>query len=341
MKVSRSAPTGARVHQRAVTRLQQLCAAIRSRNYPNKAELARVMELDRRTIQRDLKVLREVHNAPLAFDRERNGFYFRDPKWKLSPLVLTEGELLSFFIAERMLRRLSEATEVQLVRGALARLAALLPQEVSVDLEALEQAVSFAPEPAADVSPEVLRKLTEAATQRETLWIEYFSPWNNEYTRREVNVLLVYNWIGEWYAISWDIEKQAYRDFHAARIVRMARTRRHFELPSDWHPQEYLKKGFGMFRGGKDVTVEIEFDAFQARYARERKFHETEKRMQLRDGRLRISFETTEAALEQVTRWLMQYGEHAMALRPAKLRGMMRERLQKTMKLYGLTENMR
>ena len=64
--------------------------------------------------------------------------------WRLPPIRLSKGELLSFFIAERMLRRLSDATEVKLVRGALRNLAALLPEEVHVDLAALEQAISFA-----------------------------------------------------------------------------------------------------------------------------------------------------------------------------------------------------
>ncbi|HYE71995.1 MAG TPA: WYL domain-containing protein [Blastocatellia bacterium] len=323
-----------RVQIQAHQRLRLICAEIQRRRYPNKAVLAQVIERDPRTVQRDLVELRNEFNAPLAFDRTKRGFYFTDPAWRLPPLTLTQGELLSFFIAERMLRRLSEATEVQLVRSALANLAVLLPAEVSVDLTALEQAISFAPEPVADVSPEILRRMTEAATERETLEIEYFSPYNNERTEREVNVLLVHNWIGEWYAICWDVKKRDYRDFHAGRISSIARTRRHFDPPEDWNAQNYLKKGFGMFRGGKDVTIEVEFDAFQARYARERKFHETEKQKQLKDGRLRLTFETTEAALEQVARWLMQYGEHVIALRPEKLREMMRERLQKTMKLY-------
>lgn len=334
MKTGKHPPKRQRVHHRSLIRLRRLCAEIQRRRFPNKAELAKALEMSVRTMQRDLAELRDYYQAPLKFDREKNGFYFSDPKWQLPPITLTEGELLSFFIAERMLRRLSAATEVQLVRGALANLATLLPHEVSVDLASLEQAVSFAPEPVADVSPEVLRRLTEAATHRETLYIEYFSPRNNERTEREVNVLLVHNWIGEWYAICWDLGKQAYRDFHAGRISHIARTRRHFEPPPDWDREAYLKRGFGMFRGGKDVTVEIEFDAYQARYARERKFHETEKRKQLKDGRLRITFETTEAALEQVARWLMQYGEHAQAIRPVQLKEIMREQLQRALMLY-------
>ncbi len=332
MKTDKTSPQ--RVHLYAYNHLSKLCVEIQRGRYPTKADLARIVHRSTRAVQNYIRALRDDWQAPLEFDIKKNGFYFTDPAWRLPSIRLSQGELLSFFIAERMLRRLSDATEVKLVRGALRNLAALLPEEVHVDLAALEQAISFAAEPVADVSPDTLRRLTEAATSRETLRIEYFSPRNNERTEREVNVLLVHNWIGEWYAICWDIGKQDYRDFHAGRVISLARTRRHFEPPPDWNPKSYLKRGFGMFRGGKDVTVEVEFDAHQALYARERKFHETEKREQLKDGRLRIKFETTEAALEQVARWLSQYGEQALALRPPQLREMMRERLQKTLKLY-------
>jgi predicted DNA-binding transcriptional regulator YafY len=331
----RTPETRSRINPRDYQRLMKLCVEIQRGHYPNKAKLAAVIECSQRTVQRELTRLRDEFEAPLAFHREHNGFYFTDPEYELPKLQLTEGELIAFFAAERILRRLGNATaEVKLSRRALSKLAAFLPDEVKVDVGALEAAITFAPEPTADVSPDILRQLTAAATHRETLEIEYFSPYKNERSFRQINVLLVHNWMGEWYAISWDIEKQAYRDFHAGRIANLARTRRTFAPPPDWNPQEYLKKGFGMFRGGNGVTVEVEFDAFQARYARERQFHETEKRKELKDGRLRLTFETTEAALEQVARWLLQYGEHVVAKRPEKLRTMLRERLEKTLQLY-------
>jgi predicted DNA-binding transcriptional regulator YafY len=89
-----------------------------------------------------------------------------------------------------------------------------------------------------------------------------------------------------------------------------------------------------MFRGGQDVAVEVEFDAEQARYARERTFHPTQQCQELPDDRLRLTFETTEAALEQVARWLMQYGPQARALRPPALCDLLRERLRQAAMLY-------
>jgi predicted DNA-binding transcriptional regulator YafY len=285
-------------------------------------------------VQNDLRALENDFAAPLEFDHVRNGFYFTDPAWQLPAIALTEGELISFFAAERMLRRLGATSDVHLARSALRRLAALLPQEVVVDLGALEEAISFAPEPALDASPEVLRRLASAAMHRQTLHIHYFSQYRAEQSERDVDVLLLHNALGEWYAICYDHNRQAIRDFHAGRILRLSDTRRTFAPPADWDAQAYLQRGFGMFRGGPDVVVEVEFDPDQARYARERTFHPTQQRQELPDGGLRLTFETAEAALEQVARWLMQYGAHAKALHPPSLRALVREQLRRMAALY-------
>jgi hypothetical protein len=65
-----------------------------------------------------------------------------------------------------------------------------------------------------------------------------------------------------------------------------------------------------MFRGSKPVTVEVEFDEYQAPYARERSYHPTQKKTELKGGGSRLKFQTTEEALEQVCRWVMSYGNH-------------------------------
>ncbi len=325
-----------RIHLEAYFRLQKLTAEIQRGHFPNKNDLAQVIERTTRTVGRDLRALVDDFDAPLAFDRARNGFYFTDPEWRLKAIQLTEGELVSFFAAERILRRLGAATaEVRLARDAMRRLAALLPSEVQIDLGALEEAISFAPEPGLDVAPTILRKLADAAVHRHTLEVRYHSQRRNALTERHLDVLLLHNHLGEWYAVCHDHQSGEIRDFHAGRIQHIANTRRVFTPPAGWDADEYLRRGFGMFRGGQPVEVEIEFDAYQARYIRERSYHPTQKTSPLPGGRLCLTLTTTEAALEQVARWLMQYGEHAVAVRPAQLRELLRERLTHAAALYA------
>lgn len=328
---------GARVHVHAYERLSRLVVEIQKDRCPGISTLARIVERTPRTVQRDLEALRYRFEAPLVFDHSRRGYRFTDPAWRFPEVKLTEGELIAFFAAERILRRLGATSEAQLTRQALKKLAALLPDEVVIDVSALADAISFAPDPALQASPEVLRKLASAAAHRRRLHIRYHSQNRGEDTERDVDVLLLHNQLGEWYAVCYDHLRGETRDFHAGRIVSLRETGGTFEPPKDWDPDEYLKRGFGMFRGGSSVKVEVEFDSHQARYARERHFHPTEKRKEMKDGCLRITFETTEAALEQVARWLLSYGEHAEALAPEQLRKMIVEHLRRMTLLYEMT----
>src|SRR5947209_6240371 len=202
-----------RVHLHAYERLRRLCAEIQRGRYPTKAALAALVERSARTVQNDLRALVNDFDAPLEFDPVKNGWYFTDPAWRLPSIAMTEGELISFFATERMLHRLGAASEVERARSAVRNLASLLPQEVVVDLGALEEAISFAPEPVLDVSLEVLRKLATAARHRQTLHIHYYSQYRAEYTERDVDVLILHNALGEWYAICYDHYRKAVRDF--------------------------------------------------------------------------------------------------------------------------------
>jgi len=225
-------PKPDRVHLHAYEHMRVICAEIQRGRYPNKKRLARIIERHPRTVQRYLEALKDRFDAPLEFDRAKNGFYFSDPKWDLPQIILTQGELISFFAAERILKRLGASTaEARLARDAVRSLAALLPAEVIVDLGALEDAISFAPEPVLDASPEILRKLASAAASRQTLFIRYYSQHRAEHTERDVDVLLLHNHLGEWYAVCYDHSSEEVRDFHAGRITYLANTRRQFTPP--------------------------------------------------------------------------------------------------------------
>jgi hypothetical protein len=114
---NKTAPTrgSRRGHLYAYELLRRLCAEIQRGRYPTKAALAALLERSPRTIQNYLRALVNDFDAPLAFDRVKNGFYFTDPAWRIASIALTEGELIGFFATERMLRHLGgSATQVML-----------------------------------------------------------------------------------------------------------------------------------------------------------------------------------------------------------------------------------
>src|SRR2546423_4665506 len=221
-----------RVHTRAVARLKLIHEEISAGRYPTVRSLAKLLERSERTVKRDLSVLRDQLNAPLVFDRAHGGFRYREPGWILPPYNFDEGELLAFFTAEHALRATGHAPEAILLRAALAKLAAFLPPEVSINLATLGEALTFQQLPHVTVRPETLHTLARAAAERRTISFGYHSQHRNQKTQREADVLLLHNFAGDWYAIAFDHLRRTVRDFHAGRMTRLTLDRKSTRLNS-------------------------------------------------------------------------------------------------------------
>jgi predicted DNA-binding transcriptional regulator YafY len=327
--------SGERVYYGALRRVKCIHSKIGSGSFPGIAALAKELEVTPRTVKRDLDIMRNDLNAPIKYDREKRGFQYTDPGWALPLSRLTEGEMLAFFIAENALRFIGHKPEAQKLKQALAKIASQLPAEVSISLATLGESVSFQNRDFVQVDLQVLDKLALAAISQTTIEFDYYSPYNRQHSHRKADVHLLHNFAGDWYAVSFDHERQDFRDFHAARMSNLAKTGKGFELQKGWDADDYLARGFSMMRGGRMTTVVIHFDDYQAQWIRERNFfHPEEKREELPDGSLRLSFKIGENGLEAVARFCLQYAGRCRAEKPKKLRALVKEKLRKGLDLH-------
>jgi len=321
-----------RVHVRALARLQQLHEAISSGRCPSIQDLAVSTGRTSRTIKRDVKALRGDFKAPLVYDRQRKGFRYAELGWQLPPARFSEGELLAFFTAHHVLHALAQKPEATLLQNALAKLATFLPEQVTFNPNMIRGALTFEATPHVMVEPYLLQTLTRAALEQRTLSVQYYSQHRNELTERKIDVLHLHNFTGDWYAIAFDHRSQEVRDFHVGRIRHVQETEAFFTPPPDWSADAHLRRGFSMMRGGRLTTVSLVFDAYQARWMRERQtFHVDEQREDLPDGGLRLSFPVGRNGLEAVARFCLTYAGHCRAEKPVALRKLIRERLQQAM----------
>ena len=136
--------------------------------------------------------------------------------------------------------------------------------------------------------------------------MKYYTAQSGEVKWRTVNPLHLRNHLGDWYLIAWDHGRNKPLDFHCGRIRELEINEEEFSLPEGFELESYLASGFGMIRGQEPIEVEIIFDEYQSRWMRERgKFHPTEEREELPDGRLSMRMKVT--ALDGVKRFVMQY----------------------------------
>jgi len=328
-------PSNSRVYLSALRRLHKIDRELAQNIYPNAGQLAVLLGVRTRTVKRDIAFMRDNFNAPISYSRRRGGYYYTIQGWCLPLTRLSEGELLAFFIAENALRLTGHTPEALQLKTALAKLASLLPDIVSVNLMCLGESLSFQNLPFLSANAEYLQRLAKSAISQETVEFDYYSPHSRQESHRRADVLLLHNFAGDWYAISFDHKSRDFRDFHVGRIKNLRETGNYFVPPEDWKPDEYLRRGFFMMRGGRLVTVEIHFDSYQAQWIRERQFfHPDEQREELPDGSLRLSFKIGEKGLEAVARFCLTYAGNCRVEKPTKLKELVREKLQKGMDLH-------
>lgn len=324
-----------RVYLRALVRLAVIQQEIASGRFPNARQLAEILEVNERTVKRDLEVLRDELGAPLKYERQKKGYRFTIEGWSLPLQKITEGELLSFFIAENALRLTGHTPEALQLKTSLAKIAALLPEEVSINLATLGENIRFQNLPFVSIEPKILRDLAVAAISQQSVEFDYYSPHNQKGTHRTADIHLLHNFAGDWYAVSFDHGAQDFRDFHIGRMSNLKEINNYFERRKNWNAEDYLKRGFFMMRGGRLTTVEIHFDSYQAQWVRERNyFHPEEQREELPDGSLRLSFKIGQNGLEAVARFCLTYAGNCRVEKPNKLKEIVRKKLQKGLDLH-------
>jgi predicted DNA-binding transcriptional regulator YafY len=326
-----------KVYLQAFARISKIHNEIVSEAFPSVRELAEKIGVTERTIKRDLDVMRIELNAPIIYERRKKGFRYSEIGWHLPQLSnFDEKHLLAVFIAENALKLTGHLPEAEDLRKALAKLVSQLPEKISFDLANLSDNLSFQ-SPAYELSdPELRQKLSIAATEQTTIEFDYYVQYRQTSERRKVDVYHLHNLGGDWYAISYDHARKELRDFHVGRISNLKMTNDGFEVRKRiWNKEEYLSGHFNMLRGGRQTKVKILFDAYQAQWIRVRQpFQQNEKKEDLPDGSLRLSFEIGEKALEAVARFCLQYAGHCIAEKPKKLREIIKEKLEKAITLH-------
>jgi hypothetical protein len=118
----------------AMVRIAVIDREIRDGRLPNATSLAQQLEVNSRTVHRDLDCLRDQLGAPLQFDRDRNGYYYTNAFWRIPLPQLSEGVRQKLF--------------VQAVATNLPRDKVVPPEQALAMVEALRQkklAVAYVP----------------------------------------------------------------------------------------------------------------------------------------------------------------------------------------------------
>ena len=290
------------------------------------AELAKEVDAPQRTVYRDLEALQEA-GFPLYNDKDG-----RSSSWHLVEtfrrdfrIPFTVTELMALHMSRDLLRIFEGMIFQESIETLFQKVkTALLPQTISF-LEKVAGSVKIDFGPAKNLSrmSEIVKDLSEAATSRKRVEIEYRVVSTSKLTVRKVDPYKVWIMNGAFYLIGFCNLRNAVRTFALDRIQNYSVTDESFEMPDDFNLEDYLQTAFRVMTG-KPEKVSFRIKPGAAHVVRERIWHPTQELRELPDGGVQI---TVEVPINyEIISWIMGFGSAAEAIEPESLRNqIMRE----------------
>ena len=306
--------------RKSFARINLIHTLIKAKRYPNVPLLSKRMEVSARTVERDLQALRDFFEAPLAFNRFKNGFYY-EHSFDLPKMKLTEGEAVALILSQHLLSQYKGAPFGKTLEAAIDKIADLLPDTVTMDCQELFSEISFdvqAPRGEEQHIAAAYHFIAERISQRESVNITYYTAGRDVVSTRCIDPYHLRYHQGAWYLIAYCHVRGQVRVFALDRIRSWEDTGKIFTCPSDFNMEEFLQHSFGIEIGTVPTEIVVRFDAYQARFMREKVWHPSQETEDLPDGSMVIRM--TVSGLGEVKRWVLSYGSHAEVLFPESLR---------------------
>ena len=208
-------------------RLMHIAALLKENRYPNSETLVKEfrrialeenleISCGKKTILRDMKVLENEFNCPLAFDRGRNGYYLKHHGWDfIAPALLDENEILAAVIGARIAEEIFPAPLKNKIRNAVDY---LLQSNNPEFLDSANMAsLNILSGLYANLEPEIFMTLFRGWQNNLCVKISY-ADWQGELTERiiEPHTLVFFN--NSWYTKAFCHLKNQQRTFSLLRI---------------------------------------------------------------------------------------------------------------------------
>jgi proteasome accessory factor B len=321
-------------HSRAsrppLERMLRIHQAIQAGNHPNASTLAREMEVSAKSIHRDLDFMRDRLDLPLEYEAARGGYHYTEAVSSFPTLQITEGELFALLVAEKALQQYRGTNFEKPLLSAFKKMSASLPDTISLNLADWEQTISFRTRAEPVVNLKIFDALGRATAQRQQLELTYRKAGQREPELRVVDPYHLANINGEWYLFAFDHLRQDLRTFVPARIKAMKPTGKTFARPQKFSLEKRLRDSFGVYSAQGEFQVAIRFAESVADYIREKKWHDSQEMIELKDGGVELRLKLS--SLQEIERWVLGWGGNAVVLKPAELVEMVRKSAEKILK---------
>lgn len=340
--MEKKAKVGAEGTRRPLERVLRIHELISRGGFPNCSSIARELELNRKTIQRDLNFMREELDLPLAYDENRHGYHYTGPVSEFPFLKTTSEDLVALILARNALAPMKGSALEASLRSGFQRILAGMSDRVTMPWSELDQAFSAKSSGMTERDAFLFDRLAKAVLESRELHFDYRKLNDAAPSKRRLQPYHLAEIDGGWYLIGHDPDRGARRTFAVQRMRAVHLTNKRFVRSRDFRLEDHFAGSFGVWagedRGTPNFQVRIRFHGFAARIVSERRWHPSQEISVIEPDGSVIEITMKLSALEDIARWILGFGSQAEALEPNELRKRVAEELRQAARLYGSEE---
>lgn len=288
----------------------------------------------RATVTRVIEEMRLHFNAPLKYDRMRNGYFYDiadGGAFELPGFWFNASELYALLTTQQLLEQAQPGLLDNHLKPLKERIGKILATAHLGDGE-ITKRVRILRMAGRNTSSEHFQTVAGALLQRKRLAIRYHSRSDDTETHREISPQRLTHYRDNWYLDAWCHQRNGLRSFAVDRL----REAKLLEQSAQNIPEDKLDTHFassyGIFAGLPEHTAVLRFSAERARWVAEEQWHPQQQGRTFEDGcyELRIPY----ADPRELVMDILKYGAEVEVIEPASLRQLLAENLQMALKKY-------
>lgn len=295
--------------------------------------MAKECGVTRRTIFRDLGVLRQA-GIPLTFDATRQLHLIRG-----TPLVQSKNfskeEAFALVVLYQSIAAIQGQPLHEPSLSAMLRVLSGLGANLREFTRTAAAAVKIMPSPFAvnQIPTETFLQIEECITARRCIRIEYQGPTDPGVFSTKLSPYSLMLCRNSWYVVGRSSLHRAVRTFHVGRLKSIVPLTDNFVFPRNFDISRHLRNAWNMIpEPGRDRHVHLRFSKLVAKNVADVQWHRNQCMEFRGDGQL--DFHVLVSGLNEISWWILGYGDQVQVIEPAELRNIVVKRIMSVAQLY-------